>query len=188
MRIHLFSSFHFKQSYYFSLEHHSNYLNSTTTSIPERCSYTMPTPTCQLGTSCPYAHSEDEREKLITALQDYDKSTPRPTPRVDKLLPYVLCDNHKSEKKRFNDECIYGSQCKNAHSQQELEAWEIRRKAEELKTFPVRPFDPVESVLKLCDERRRGMGRVKCPRGVRCPYAHTKPELEEWIKKHEGNF
>ena len=148
----------------------------SSSSLPERCTYTIPTPTCQLGTSCPYAHSEDERRDLILRLLDYDKTTPRPIPRADKLLPYVLCENHKSDKKSFNGECAYGRICKMAHSQQELDAWEAQREAEEAKMVAVRPFDASESKLELCASRRR------C-RGVHCPYAHSEMELAEWTRQ-----
>ena len=149
----------------------------STDSIPERCSYTIATPTCQHGTTCQYAHFDKEREELILSLQDYDEAIPRPVPRADKLLPYSLCENHKNDKKRFNGKCIYGVRCKQAHSLQELKDWEAQRKGEESRRAVVRPFDAWVSQLKLC----RGI----CAKGVRCPFAHSREELKKWTKKYE---
>lgn len=175
------------------VEHHQNYLQSAA-SVPERCSYTVPTPTCQLGTSCPYAHTEEEREELIKQLVNYDKTVSRPIPRRDKLLPYTLCENHRIERKSFKGECIYGQHCNQAHSKWELASWEAERKAEELPT--VRQYIASECELRLCKDVARGVGRGvargvargmavfghRCG-GERCRYAHSEEELHEWIRK-----
>lgn len=174
------------------VEHHQNYLQSEA-SIPERCMYTIPTPTCQLSTSCPYAHTEEERKELIKKLSSYDRMEPRPIPRHDKLLAYTLCENHKSPKKSFEGECIYGRNCKLAHNKWELVSWEAERKAKELNQLAVRPFNAREYELRLCKDMTRGVergvaraGGVTDARpcgGEKCRYAHSDEELREWIRK-----
>ncbi len=125
---------------------------------------------------CPYAHTDKEKDELILKLA-YDKTKPRPVPRVDRLLPYTLCENHSIDRKRKDGECIYGKHCKQAHSQEELKLWEAERKeATKLKTAIVHPFFARVSKLEICP--RAG----KCTDGD-CPYAHREDELEEWKGK-----
>lgn len=165
------------------IEHRQNYLQSKA-SIPEICTYTIPTPVCQLGTSCPYAHSKEERQELTKKLISYDRTEPRPIPRQGKLLAYTLCENHKNPKKSFDGECIYGRNCKLAHSKWELAAWEAERMAEEQKQPTVRPFNARECQLRLCkDGVARGVAVAGRCGGERCCYAHSDKELQEWIRK-----
>ncbi len=155
---------------------------SPTTSLPERCTYTTVPPSCQQGVACPYAHTDEEKDNLIVMLGAYDKTKPRPVPRVDKLLPYTLCENRRIDRKSKDGECIYGEHCKQAHSQEELDSWEAQRKeVTELKTAVVHPFLAGVSKLKIClIIRRRRAGRCG---DENCPYAHSKDELEEWMRK-----
>lgn len=155
------------------LEHHEMYIESED-SIPERCTYTVKPPTCQLGVTCPYAHTEKERHELIKKLSYDQVAIERPVPRADKLLPYNLCENHKNERKSSKDgECIYGVRCRQAHTEEELRSWEIMRKKKkgELK---IRPFYGGESRLVMCP--RRG----SCSDDVDCVYAHSMAELQVW--------
>ena len=111
-------------------------------------------------------------------------------PRRDKLLPYTLCENHRNERRSFEGECIYGRQCKQPHSKWELASWEAERETGNL--VAVRLYDVSECKLKLCKDVTWGMGRGvargvpitgHCCGGERCRYAHSKEELEEWIRK-----
>jgi hypothetical protein len=131
--------------------------------------------------------------ELIKQLIDYDKTKPRPIPRGDKLLPYTLCENHRTGLKSFEGECIFGQRCKQAHDKYELATWEEERKgrAREKLTDIVRPYSS-HCELKLCKGTKQGAGRGMA-RGVvlvgqycggnRCRCAHSDKELLEWIRK-----
>jgi len=92
------------------------------------CTFTVTPPACRLGVNCPYAHTKKEKDGLVRALVDYDRSYSRPVPRKGKLLPYTLCKNDGIERKNVEGKCIYGVHCPQAHSEEELEDWERQRK------------------------------------------------------------
>ena len=121
---------------------------------------------CSKGAKCPYAHTEDEMASCIKELnREYDMKSIRDPPKnCDTIHVYKLCSDHR-------ETCKWGKNCEFAHSKEELDQWEKKRKAIQSKKSRIRPLF-VQSKPELCPN----IGDSNC----KCERAHSNEEMTVW--------
>lgn len=122
---------------------------------------------CRRQEGCRYAHSDIE---LKYWTKERTEKEPRPAPSI------IMANHHLCKFMLNTLQCPVGPNCLYAHSSNELHKW--MEVPPEKKT----PRPPPELPPELYQPCRHVFAGRRCPAGLKCKFAHSREELDEWLK------